>query len=118
MIAFTASTTPEARAKHWWGNKSDGWIDWSLGPAPADAAERVRDANAAAGQTIYDEPVAGGRITKDGSKHLQWKVAFPEVGEGERRGVKPFWCEDVTERAWRVSLTFPSALCPASKHQS
>lgn len=102
VIAFTAATTPETRARHWWGAKADGWIDWSLGPTPVSAAERVHRANASAGTTIYDAPVAGGRVTKDGSKHVQWKVAFPVLANGERRGVKPFWCEDVTERGWRV----------------
>lgn len=105
MIAFTPATTPERRAEHWWGKKADGWVDWALGPPPLTAAERVSDANAKAGKKLYDEPVAGGRVTTDG-KVLKWKVAFPVVHEGERRGVAPFWCEDITERAWRVRIPF------------
>ena len=103
LIAFTTSSTPAARANHWWGDKADGWIDWALCPAPASTSDRIKAVNAKAGSKIYQEPVDGGRLTKQG-RQLEWKVAFPVLEVGQTRGVRPFWCGDVTERAWRVSL--------------
>ncbi|KAM0752669.1 hypothetical protein T439DRAFT_311347 [Meredithblackwellia eburnea MCA 4105] len=109
IIAFTSQTTDAARSKHWWGNKSSGWIDWSLAPTPLEAAARVHALNyltpppASAGESnkVFTEPVEGGRETKDG-KQLKWKVAFPVLKDEEKRGVIPFFCEDVTDRTWRV----------------
>lgn len=75
-----------------------------MGPPPVDADTRVAEINKRAGTNLYLPAQAGGRRTRDG-KDLKWKVAFPVVDKekGEARGVRPFWCEDVTERGWRVS---------------
>ncbi|ORY89715.1 glyoxalase-like domain-domain-containing protein [Leucosporidium creatinivorum] len=102
LIAFTAGTGPDKRSAHWWGKKKDGWIDWSLAPAPSTAKARVDGINDASGGAVYDQPVAGGRLNKQG-QHVEWEVAFPIVGgDAGERGRRPFWCEDISERGWRV----------------
>jgi len=100
LIAFVHPDSAR-RVPHWWGNKADGWIDWSLAP-PGTTAEVLAEVEARAGTQPYDAPVSGGRVTPDGRK-LEWKVTFPKLEAGQKRGVRPFWCEDVSPREWRVS---------------
>ncbi len=107
LIAFLAGD-PAKRAGHWWGNKQDGWIDWSLAPAPSTSDEVLAEIETRAGVQPYDAPVSGGRLTTEGKK-LEWKVTFPKLEARQKRGVRPFWCEDVSPREWRVSR--PVALC-------
>jgi hypothetical protein len=54
----------------------------------------------------YSTPQKGGRIKPDGTA-LEWRVTFPqfEADDGLQRGAVPFWCHDLTPRAWRVPIT-------------
>lgn len=107
VIAFTAHTSPEQRAGHWWGKlKPDNWADWSLTPpAGQSAADIVKTAKETiakqGGEEHWDAPRAGGRRTPDGQE-LKWEVAFPDPATTGRRGRLPFICADMTSREWRV----------------
>lgn len=96
IISFEEQTTEEGKEKknnHWWGSKAPGWIDFCLLGTPSQD-EKVKD--------LYNPGVKGGRQTKDG-KELKWEVTFPKLGDGERRGAIPFFCQDIdgTKREWR-----------------
>lgn len=111
LIAFLDPSRVTDRAKHWWGPKHPGWIDWSLSPAPETTESVLASIRAQAGgeggeADIFDAPNPGGRKTTD-DKELRWIVTFPRLEEGQKRGVRPFWCEDVTPREWRVSPPCP-----------
>lgn len=105
LIAFCDGIEP---GDHWWGGRQNGWIDWSLMPSPLSATERVNNINESVGiMPGYTAPKAGGRLNKQ-DQQLRWNVAFPIVSDrknqqGEKRGRRPFFCEDLTPRNWRVS---------------
>ncbi|KAK4054702.1 hypothetical protein OIO90_003514 [Microbotryomycetes sp. JL221] len=102
VIAFCADTSAQDRSNHWWGRKREGWIDWCLAPTPLSAQERVNAINIVARESVYQNAAEGGRLNKQ-RQMIKWRVAFPVVGgdKGER-SVRPFWCEDITDRTWRV----------------
>lgn len=110
LVAFTELAKPEDKIGHWLAgdNKPCGLIDWVLGPGEKSTAQRVAAINEQAGKEVYLAPVAGGRKTAEGNM-LAWETAAPVTGNSlaggvkEIRGRQPFWCEDVSPRAWRVS---------------
>ncbi|KAK5655352.1 hypothetical protein OQA88_5919 [Cercophora sp. LCS_1] len=121
LIAFVRGTPPQDRASTRWGRRDEGEIvDFALtllspkgedGFNPEDSfrqhvQERVREAQTG---LEYSNPIAGGRVTPDGTE-LRWAVAAPRwtVSEEDRRedvsveGELPFWCLDRTSRDLRV----------------
>lgn len=119
LIAFVQGTSPEKRASTRWGNRSEGEVvDFALtllqpeqtGDNPFDPEDvfrttiqtRVRKSRA---ELEYSDPVAGGRVTPDGTE-LRWAVSVPawvtppQPVEGEL----PFWCLDRTSRDLRVPI--------------
>lgn len=106
---YTSQSEKDKRENHWWANKTPGWIDWSnlgtdvqLGKSINDRAT-LSKAEGEEHRVVYQEPKEGGRLVPDG-RELKWRVTFPDLKHG--RGTLPFFCEDITPRAWRVSLLF------------
>ncbi|KAI0333166.1 hypothetical protein GY45DRAFT_1320112 [Cubamyces sp. BRFM 1775] len=114
--------------KHPWAAKRPGWIDYAfLGNAGSPSVAQTINARAAAdGSGVrYAPEVRGGRTRTDG-RVLEWLITAPvddgtDVSEFTKehsrdrdsaaddvRGRLPFFCGDVTPRAWRVPLDPPS----------
>ncbi|KAI0657215.1 glyoxalase-like domain-containing protein [Cubamyces menziesii] len=129
LLHFTQRPpSPSSRAsstRHPWAAKLPGWIDYAfLGNAGTPSIAQTINARAAAdGSGVqYAPEVRGGRTRTDG-RVLEWLITAPrpatdvdtdelenhprdrdgEAGDGVR-GRLPFFCGDVTPRAWRVPL--------------
>jgi hypothetical protein len=101
LIAFRSSASPSERAKHRWGNRLPGLIDWAVAPGKGktldDELSRAQVGN------LYEEPQPGGRTTPEG-RVLEWETASPKQLTEQDPGVLPFFCADITPRDWRVRL--------------
>jgi len=113
LLAFVPGAPEDQVKSHWWYDtpSEEGYIDFSLAlPSGIESDDYVREINGRGGELYEEPPRTGGRMG-DGGNEFKWKVAFPRVGEGQgeerSRGRLPFWCEDLTERKWRVP-THPS----------
>ncbi|KAF2486441.1 glyoxalase-like domain-containing protein [Neohortaea acidophila] len=99
IIAFI-NDDPENRRGHWW-DRPYGVVDYALTAAqPIDYDALIKRLEKSGTGIAYAEPKSGGRMT-DG-KEIRWNVTFPP---GPDRGKVPFFCEDVTDRQWRVPIT-------------
>ena len=99
LIGFTSE---QARAGHWWGDKSYGIIDYAFTLAEGPEAFEVlrkqwETQELPAGWK--PQPLRHGSRTKPDGEKIEWEVAFPEA---QVRGQAPFWCFDVTPRERRV----------------
>ena len=97
LIAFI-DDDPEKRKGHWW-DKPFGVVDFALTTSKKSLdhkglKERLEKSGAG---VSYGEPKTGGRSTN--GKDIKWEVTFPN---NVPRGNVPFFCEDVTDRNWRV----------------
>ncbi|KAI0628764.1 glyoxalase-like domain-containing protein [Trametes polyzona] len=106
LLHFTRPTPSEST--HPWAKKQPGWIDYAfLGNAGKPSIAATINARAAAeGSGVrYAPEVRGGRTREDG-KVLEWLISAPEPqrDNGDVRGRLPFFCGDLTPRAWRVPL--------------
>ncbi|KAH9929632.1 glyoxalase-like domain-containing protein [Amylocystis lapponica] len=91
-----------ARDAHPWAPKHPGWIDLAgLGNSGTPSLAALINARAAADESgvRYTGEARGGRRRPDG-RVLEWLISAPE----RARGALPFFCGDVTPRAWRVPL--------------
>lgn len=103
LIAFVDGIDSTERARHWWGNKTPGIIDFALTSTSVEDLESTRQRVSTAGAlngVEYTQPRAGGRDKPDGTT-IKWQVTFPHGGN-VGRGAIPFWCHDVTARELRV----------------
>ncbi|KAH9890539.1 glyoxalase-like domain-containing protein [Cubamyces lactineus] len=100
--------------KHPWAAKLPGWIDYAFfgNAGSPSVAQTINARSAADGSGVrYTPEVPGGRTRTDG-RVLEWLITAPlvddEDGTGavadDARGRLPFFCGDVTPRAWRVPL--------------
>lgn len=108
LLAFTHPTAHHTHTAHPWAAKRPGWIDLAfLGTpgTPSIAALINARADADGSGVQYTPETRGGRRRPDG-RELEWVICAPvprERGErGDVRGRVPFFCGDVTPRAWRV----------------
>ncbi len=99
VIAFI-NDDPDKRKGHWW-DKPYGVVDYALTTKDSlsyeDLVDRLKKSETG---ISYAEPKEGGRST--GGKDIRWRVTFPTAVE---RGKIPFFCEDTTDRKWRVAIT-------------
>ncbi|KAI0948651.1 hypothetical protein AcV7_009328 [Taiwanofungus camphoratus] len=114
LLAFTHPTAHHTHTAHPWAAKRPGWIDLAfLGTpgTPSIAALINARADADGSGVQYTPETRGGRRRPDG-RELEWVICAPvprERGErGDVRGRVPFFCGDVTPRAWRVPLDPPA----------
>ncbi|KAI1326833.1 hypothetical protein F5Y16DRAFT_373551 [Xylariaceae sp. FL0255] len=107
FIAFI-NDDPEKRKGHWW-DKPYGVVDFALTAKKGIDHESLRTRLEKSGTGVsYSEPQNGGRVT-DG-KDIKWRVTFPQ---GAERGSVPFFCEDVTDRHWRVPVSKENTTHPS-----
>ncbi|KAI0355109.1 hypothetical protein OH77DRAFT_1455164 [Trametes cingulata] len=103
LLHFTRAPSPSST--HPWAQKHPGWIDYAfLGnagtPSIADTINARADRDGVEGAR-YAKEARGGRKRADG-RVLEWLISASE-GDGVR-GRLPFFCGDLTPRAWRVPL--------------
>ncbi|RDW60549.1 hypothetical protein BP6252_11932 [Coleophoma cylindrospora] len=109
-----------------WGPKKAGLIDFALTSTTVPAEECIgavnqrlsEDPDYDAGLGVkFQEPVAGSRKRADGIE-VKWKVTRPVFRDGQKtpsatlfsggRIDVPFFCHDVTQRAFRVAADDPT----------
>ncbi|WVF68291.1 hypothetical protein IAT40_003056 [Kwoniella sp. CBS 6097] len=111
LISFSEGTSEEGRAKHFWGKKPYGIIDYAFTisvPSGSDIEAEFDKLRAVWKGAGVDEGLIpsrlahGGRTRPDGTK-IEWRIAFPQSEKS--RGTANFWCIDVTSRELRVPLS-------------
>jgi hypothetical protein len=110
LISFTHSpshyppSSPERREREDipWASKLPGWVDFAfLGDSTTSISKIINDRAREDGSEVHYLPeINGGRETPDG-KVLKWLISAPDTGL--ETGSVPFFCGDLTPRAWRVS---------------
>ncbi|OCF31724.1 hypothetical protein I317_07232 [Kwoniella heveanensis CBS 569] len=121
LIAFSEGVSDEQRAKHFWGKKPYGIIDYAFTISvktsePTDIETEFekllviwREAGVDEG-LIPPRLAEGGRTRPDGTK-IEWKIASPQ--DERARGTANFWCIDVTPRNLRVPLSKETTTHPS-----
>ncbi|EIW60945.1 uncharacterized protein TRAVEDRAFT_166054 [Trametes versicolor FP-101664 SS1] len=102
LIHFTRPPPPDST--HPWAAKQPGWVDFAhLGNAgtPSISATINARAEAEGSGVHYAQEIPGGRTREDG-RVLKWLISGIE--DAGLRGRLPFFCGDLTPRAWRVPL--------------
>jgi hypothetical protein len=101
-----SSPSYDARRRHPWTNKPDGWVAYAFLGTPRAAPplsvvlnERLQTVGSG---VRYAPEVAGGRRRSDGIE-LKWEITRPATMADKEGGTRlPFFCGDVTPRELRV----------------
>lgn len=100
LLIFNSPNPPPV---HWWASRNPGWIDFALLGHREGLDKLVNDRSRSG---LFKPPSTGGRTTKsyDGEeRQLKWRITQPDMSVA--KGEFPFFTEDLTPRAWRVSCT-------------
>jgi hypothetical protein len=99
LLIFNQPTPPP---EHWWATRQPGWIDQASAGTAEHLDSLVNDR--LGGIPLFKPSLTGGRFTKspeDDSRELKWRITQPD--KNLVKGEVPFFTEDLTPRAWRVS---------------
>ncbi|WVQ95836.1 hypothetical protein IAU59_002935 [Kwoniella sp. CBS 9459] len=119
LISFSEGVSEEERAKHFWGKKPYGVIDYaftiSVPPGAKTEAEfeKLRTVWKEAGvdEGLIPPYLAKGGRTRPDGQQVEWRIAFPS--EAKSIGTANFWCIDVTRRDLRVPISEKTTTHPS-----